>query len=183
MFTLPVNRDSSVNLSVPGKISVPRTWKLTVQFQTGIIVNFGDWIAGDQTDLYNDPEFTDPEFTFELLVNNQVLASHSIGPSQYTINVEIDDTDQPTIQSIIVRLATRKAKRPGIKDLHAVVRVSFGLEDLMVRDFKPFQYHNAETGKVNAGSMLIGQTGDLVLNLTTPIYTWLLSNKEIFWTN
>lgn len=175
MFTLPVNRDSTVNLTVRGKQTKHRTWTLTTIVQTGININFGDWIPGDQTDYVSSTQFV-----LDILIDGNVSSSHLLTSQQQTFTDTFIDTDQTTNRSVTFRL-TGKTNDAVVNEIHDLVKIKFYIEDLEFSNkiFELCSYTIYESEQTHIGSELLGQNGELTLHLTTPIYTWLLSNDQL----
>jgi len=179
MFTLPINRDSTVKLLVPGKTVTPRVWTLATTVQAGIAINFGEWIPGDQTT--HQPLTI---FNIEILLDEVVVATHAVTATTQTFINEFTDTDQTTNHILTFRI-TGKQVDLILDDIHDLIKLNFSIEGLDFKSniFDLCEYVTFDENEVKHGSEILGENGALTLPITTPIYTWLLSHQELICPN
>ena len=174
MFTLPVDRNSTLNLLAPGKQVKERTWKLTTVLQSGVCVNGGDWIAGSQKD-----HVISTNFTLDIVFDNVVLSSHAVTSNQTCVTNILVDTDQINKHILTFRITGKDHSQPVVDNIHSAVCLYFYIEDLLFKDCIDTltQFKVYLTNESKMGTTIIGENGELTLELTTPIYTWLLANQ------
>lgn len=177
MFTLPVDKTLPIKGVPAGKKIQTPTWNLTVLIEPGASVNATDWKPGQGSDHYEHHNIV-----VEILLGNSCLLKTRLDTKKLVFSKNIADTCDPQRQNLTVRLSG-KPENPDLKDNnHVAIKIDVLVENLSI--IPVFETHGCFIADSNSerkiAGELIGENGQQVIEIYTPIYVWLVQNQKIF---
>lgn len=158
MFSLPVDQKIT-HLTMPGKKEIPATWTLRILAENGC------WVS--------DAWQPTPDSTTRIWAKFGDTELFGQDTSRVDFVTNLDDTVQPTRTELKLGLYN-----PGVSPVS--VRWQIWIENIDVTELiiSPGAYR-LDSGEIKHGTRCAGETGYQVLNIYTPIYVWLMQNREI----
>jgi hypothetical protein len=177
MFTLPVNKATVKSIVPDGKVEQPSLWNLTVILQPGVIKHDGNWYPGE-----NHPHFDQHEITAEILFGNQSLLKTRLGTQQIVFSKNLIDTITPATENLIIKLLGKPVDPDLEQDNHVILKIDAFIENLPIMPlFETYGYYElTHTHEHKTAGDMLGENGQQVLEIYTPIYVWLLQHQKVF---
>lgn len=178
MFSLPVDKLLPQTQTPVGKTEAVSTWNLTVTIEPGIMENEQEWRPGS-----DHPHFHEHQIKTEIWFGDQCLFQTRLNQHRIVFSKNLPDTQIPSRQNLTIKFFG-KPESPDLEtNDHVVVKLDVMIENLPVakifEDQGYYQIDSTQEKKV-AGNFL-GENGQQVLEIYTPIYVWLLKNRNYFW--
>jgi hypothetical protein len=168
MFTWPFERIQNITLPpVPqGKTVKKSQWQLQLLLEPGYMIDYTNWVNADQ-------QF--PKALLEVLVNNQLLAQHTLSGHPETVIVNIDDQPEFATQTIRIRITGLEPKQL-INSGHPMLKLQAHIEQLALSEIieEIAQYKTYNDDIIKVGTEFLGQDGELLLTVECPIYVWIM---------
>jgi hypothetical protein len=177
MFTLPVDQILSDEYIPAGKKIHPPTWNLTVLIEPGVTKNEKDWCPGQ-----GHTHYSENNIRVEILLGDRCLLDTRLDTKKVMFNKNIEDTRNPQRENLIVRLSG-KPEDPDLQDNdHVAIKIDVLIENLsIVPLFEDHGYFVSDSdGQRKIAGDFIGENGQQVIEIYTPIYVWLLQHRHVF---
>ena len=175
MFTLPVDRTLPLKDVPAGKKIQTPTWNLTVLIEPGVTMNATDWCPGQGLDYYEQNNVH-----VEIFLGDCCLLNTRLDTKKLIFSKNIADNCDPQRQNLIIKLAG-KPNNPDLKDNnHIAIKINVLVEHLSI--IPVFETHGCfvtdSTGERKVAGDLIGENGQQVIEIYTPIYVWLVQHQQ-----
>lgn len=177
MFTLPVDRTLPSTAVPAGKKIRPSTWNLTVLIEPGVTINETTWGPGQGDDYYDQSNIV-----VEIFLGDSCLLNTRLDTKKLIFSKNIADTCDPQRQNLIIKLSG-KPNNPDLKDNnHIAIKIDVLIENLSIIPlFETHGYFISDnTGQHKIAGELIGENGQQVIEIYTPVYVWLLQHQQTF---
>jgi hypothetical protein len=192
-----VRKNRMFNIAVPpGKPLITQFWNLRISVSTGFLANIDEtgtvdhsvWIdINDHTQYSNHIgaiELTHHGITFELLLNDKILYRGGAEDIvDLTLSHPIETTETPVDCTLSFKISGFQAHhmplitnsvsaRPAIR-IKSIEFENVDITKIFIND-STFVFDNGES----TGDTVFGCNGTSTYNFYTPIYAWLLKNKQ-----
>jgi hypothetical protein len=177
MFTLPVDKILPLKGIPAGKKIQPATWNLTALIEPGVNVDANTWGPGQGFDYYDQNNIV-----VEIFLGNTCLLNTRLDTKKLVFSKSIADTCDPQRENLIIKLSG-KPNNPDLKDNnHIAIKIDVLIENLSILPL--FETHGCFISDSNSEHKIagefIGENGQQVIEIYTPIYVWLLQHQQTF---
>jgi hypothetical protein len=175
MFLLPVDKTIPPTELPPGKSKQTNCWNLTVNIQPGLIKNQEQWCPGE-----DHSQFHNHTIMLEIFFGNKCLLKTRVDKNQIVFSKNIPDTEIPNRQNLIIKLSGKPVDLDLELDHHVTVKFNVTIENLPVMALfeKHGHYQIDNTNERKMAGEFMGENGQQILEIYTPIYVWLLEHQQ-----
>jgi hypothetical protein len=177
MFTLPVDRTLPSKAEPVGKKIQPSTWNLTVLIEPGVNVDATTWSPGQGSSHYDQNNIV-----VEILLGDNCLLNARLNTKKLVFSKNVVGTRDPHRENLIIKLSG-KPNDPDLKDNnHIAIKIDVLIENLSIIPL--FETYGCFISDSNSEHKIagefIGENGQQVIEIYTPIYVWLLLHQQTF---
>jgi len=177
MFTLPLDKIVALKGDHAGKKIQTPTWNLTVLIEPGVSINETTWGPGQGINHYDQNNIV-----VEILLGDSCLLKTRLDTKKLVFSRNIADTQEPQRKNLVIKLSG-KPESPDLEDNnHIAIKIDVLIENLSIVPLLEtdgcFIPDHSNERKI-AGEF-IGENGQQVIEIYTPIYVWLLQHQKTF---
>lgn len=164
-------------IQYPGKTYPKINYRLALTIIPGVVVNYHTWVP-----LYDTPY---NDIVIEASYDNVILIpARSVAKEPIVVDVELEDSHIDTEHLLKIKLSGKNDSHTFIcndqnENASFAIQVKLRIEDLPINlCLDDQELYNIENGNTIQWTSLMGQNGEQVIPLRTPIYPWLLSHSQ-----